>query len=208
MNFFPRFLLPVLILNLFSGSGQSREDGEIQSWKLKLGISWLLIVPHCDRLVFQQFLDTMAEEAPHRKSKKFYLVLDNASWHKVKSLEWHHITPLFLPPYSPDLNPIERVWQHFQSHYLAGFITNKLAELDSKVEESIRALLEQPETLRSLCNTHSQSAKTFLANALLRQRSRRGNAMNHISRSSKRQQRPQSHSSPKKKFLEKRASSP
>ena len=37
------------------------------------------------------------------------MVLDNASWHKIKSLQWHHFEPLFLPPYSPDLNPIERL---------------------------------------------------------------------------------------------------
>lgn len=115
-----------------------------------------LIVPYCDRLVFQQFLDTMAEEVPRRKNKKVYLVLDNASWHKVKSLNWHHITPLYLPPYSPDLNPIERLWQHLKSHYLAGFITNEHEVLDAKVEESIRALLEKPENLRSVCRTHSE----------------------------------------------------
>lgn len=115
-----------------------------------------LIVPYCDRLVFQQFLDTMAAEVAERKGKKVYLVLDNASWHKVKSLNWHHITPLYLPPYSPDLNPIERLWQHLKSHYLAGFITNEHEVLDSKVEESIRFLLEKPETLRSVCRTHSE----------------------------------------------------
>lgn len=115
-----------------------------------------LIVPYCDRFVFQQFLDTMAEEVPRRKGKKVYLVLDNASWHKVKSLDWHHITPLYLPPYSPDLNPIERLWQHLKSHYLAGFITNDHEALDAKVEESIRALLGMPETLRSVCKIHSE----------------------------------------------------
>jgi len=115
-----------------------------------------LIVPYCDRFVFQQFLDTMAEEVPCRKGKKVYLVLDNASWHKVKSLDWHHITPIYLPPYSPDLNPIERLWQHLKSHYLAGFITNEHAALDAKVEESIRTLLGKPETLRSVCKTHSE----------------------------------------------------
>jgi hypothetical protein len=115
-----------------------------------------LIVPYCGRLVFQQFLDTMAEEVPLRKGKTVYLVLDNASWHKVRSLHWHHINPLYLPPYSPDLNPIERLWQHLKSHYLAGFVTNDYEALDAMVEKSIRNLLEKPETLRSVCNTHSQ----------------------------------------------------
>ena len=115
-----------------------------------------LIVPYCDRHVFQHFLDTLAEEAPRQRGKRDYLVLDNASWHKVKSLNWHHFEPLFLPPYSPDFNPIERLWQHVKSHYLAGFITDDHDQLDARLERSIRSLLNSPQTLRSVCNTHSE----------------------------------------------------
>ena len=114
-----------------------------------------LIVPHNDREVFQAFLDTMAEEVPDR-GKDIWLVLDNASWHHAKSLNWHHIQPLFLPPYSPDLNPIERLWQHLKSNYLAGFITKYTAELSDKLESSIRDLLKQPDKLQSVCQTHSE----------------------------------------------------
>lgn len=113
-----------------------------------------LIVSHNDREVFQVFLDTMAKEVPDR-GKPIYLVVDNASWHHAKSLNWHHIRPLFLPPYSPDLNPIERLWQHLKSHYLAGFITQFSEQLADKLEESICDLLKRPAQLRSVCRTHS-----------------------------------------------------
>jgi len=36
--------------------------------------------------------------------------MDNASWHKRKTTNWHNWQPMYLPPYSPDLNPIERIW--------------------------------------------------------------------------------------------------
>lgn len=114
-----------------------------------------LIVPHNDTLVFQAFLDTMALEVP-ANGKNIWLVLDNASWHKSKSLNWHHIKPLFLPPYSPDFNPIERFWQHLKSHYMAGFITKSGEELTDKIELSIRALLGTPETIQSVCNIHNE----------------------------------------------------
>ncbi|WP_408004365.1 transposase [Prosthecobacter dejongeii] len=45
------------------------------------------------------------------------LVLDNATWHKVKSLRWHHFEVLFLPPYSPDLNPIKRLWLRLKADF-------------------------------------------------------------------------------------------
>lgn len=114
-----------------------------------------LIVPHSDTEVFQTFLDTMAKEVPE-DGKEVWLVLDNASWHKSKSLNWHHIKVKFLPAYSPDFNPIERLWQHLKGHYLAGFVTRYGAELNEKIFQSIRALLKSPETLKSVCNPFSQ----------------------------------------------------
>ena len=45
--------------------------------------------------------------------------IDNASWHKTKKVkeycEENNITLLFLPPYSPEYNPIERVWGYLKS---------------------------------------------------------------------------------------------
>ena len=114
-----------------------------------------LIVPHSDTETFQAFLDTMAKEVPEGQ-KEVCLVLDNASWHKSKSLCWHHIKPKFLPPYSPDFNPIERLWQHLKSNYLAGFITRHGEELHEKVYDSIRDLLNKTETIKSVCNPYSQ----------------------------------------------------
>lgn len=115
-----------------------------------------LIVPHNDTEIFQAFLDTMAKEVPQENGKRVILVLDNASWHKSKSLDWHHIEAKFLPPYSPDFNPIERLWQHLKSHYLAGFLTKRGTELSDKIYESIQELLKKPETLRSVCKTHTE----------------------------------------------------
>lgn len=115
-----------------------------------------LIVPHCDTEVFQAFLDTMATEVAKTKGRRVVLVLDNASWHKTKSLNWHHIEPVYLPAYSPDFNPIERLWQHLKSHYLAGYLTKSGQELSNKIYDSIRSLLDKPETIRSVCRTHSE----------------------------------------------------
>lgn len=114
-----------------------------------------LIVPHNDTEVFQAFIDTMALEVPVERGKRVVLILDNASWHKSKSLTWHHIEPKFLPAYSPDFNPIERLWQHLKGQYLAGFLTKHGEELSDKLFESIRDLLGKPETIMSVCNTHS-----------------------------------------------------
>ena len=51
--------------------------------------------------------------------KPIAYLIDNASWHKTKKVleycEENNITLLFLPPYSPEFNPIERVWSFLKS---------------------------------------------------------------------------------------------
>ena len=76
--------------------------------------------------------------------------------HRFHFGDWHHIKPLYLPPYSPDFNPIERLWQHLKSHYLAGLLTKRGEELADKLEASIRDLLGQPKKLQSICRPHSE----------------------------------------------------
>jgi len=64
---------------------------------------------------FQRFLQLLLIHRP--RGKRLTLVLDNAKYHHARALQpWLHqhrkrLTLLFLPPYSPELNPIERVWK-------------------------------------------------------------------------------------------------
>ena len=62
------------------------------------------------------------------------IVLDNATFHRKKALkklvEFAGCSVLFLPPYSPDLNPIENVWANlktFLKRHLRNFLSLSLA---------------------------------------------------------------------------------
>jgi transposase len=63
---------------------------------------------------FQDFLDGFADrfsESPN------VLVLDNGQFHKAKKLTIpEHVRLVFLPPHSPELNPVERFWQDLKDH--------------------------------------------------------------------------------------------
>ena len=78
---------------------------------------------------------------------KIYLILDNARWHKARVLKdfffqnQQCLTRIFLPPYSPELNPIERVWRitrrrithnrYFESvEFLESSLTSYFSKLD------------------------------------------------------------------------------
>jgi transposase len=62
---------------------------------------------------FQHFL----EKALAETKGKLIILLDNARWHKSKRIQaffldhLDRLEPLYLPPYSPQCNPVERVWR-------------------------------------------------------------------------------------------------
>lgn len=63
------------------------------------------------------------------------LILDNGRFHHAKSLEIpENIVLLFLPPYSPELNPIERFWQDLKAKVFAQTYKT-LEDMQAKVTE-------------------------------------------------------------------------
>ena len=80
------------------------------------------------------------------------LVLDQAGWHVSKTLKVpDNITLLHLPPYSPELNGIERLWAYLKSHYLSNRI---FADQDALWEACVQAWNHlDPKRLASICHT-------------------------------------------------------
>jgi transposase len=103
----------------------------------------------CNTAVFQAFLNELAEACPERGGRRDIIVLDNASWHKSQALEWHHFEPLFLPPYSPDFNPIERLWLRMKADHFADFYTRDPQALENRVMEALLSLIADPEKVAS-----------------------------------------------------------
>jgi transposase len=71
----------------------------------------------CDRSTFVGWLEYLLKGLPKDKSgqhQKYLLILDNASIHKGKEIDelaiQYNARLMYLPAYSPDLNPIEKAW--------------------------------------------------------------------------------------------------
>ena len=110
-----------------------------------------MAVPYTDATVFQLFLDALASRTKN-SDKKILLILDNASWHHASSLNWHHIEPKYLPAYSPDLNPIERLWLELKSKFFTNWYTRDPNKLLQRVCEGLKSLIEQPARIASICS--------------------------------------------------------
>jgi hypothetical protein len=77
-----------------------------------------LILPDANGAGMQVFLDAFAETIAD--DEHVAPVLDGAGWHGSKALRVpSNITLVPLPPYSPELNPVERVWLYLKERFLS-----------------------------------------------------------------------------------------
>ena len=107
-----------------------------------------LVFDRMEKQRFQCFIDEMAKLTKNRKT---ILVIDNASWHKA-DLDWHHIQPLFLPTYSPDMNPIERLWRVMKDRYFNNWYTDNYESLEDRVCSSLLEMMNKETEVASICN--------------------------------------------------------
>lgn len=109
------------------------------------GQSFFLELPELDADCFQVFLTQFA--ARYADSVNV-LVLDNGAFHTARRLRIPaNVVLLPLPPYSPELNPIERVWRDLKDH-LAGTLFERLHSLKGHAAQILKSYT--PATIRSL----------------------------------------------------------
>jgi transposase len=114
------------------------------------GASSALIAPSVDTDWMNQHLAILSGEAG--PGVHVILVLDGAGWHVAKRLGVpDNITLLRLPPYSPELNPVERVWAYLRSHYLSNRAYKNYNELFEHASAAWRKL--DADRLASLTTT-------------------------------------------------------
>jgi transposase len=73
------------------------------------GERFFLELPYLNSAMFQLFIDAFA----HAFSDSLHiLLLDNSGAHTARGIQWpENVRCVWLPPYCPELNPIERVWR-------------------------------------------------------------------------------------------------
>jgi len=78
----------------------------------KTGESHFLVLPRCDTACMNYFLQSLSDQF---SNSMILLVVDGASWHKSKSLIIpQNIRLFFLPPATPEMNPIEQIWKEIR----------------------------------------------------------------------------------------------
>lgn len=75
-------------------------------------------MPHANTQAMQKHLEEIS--ASIATNAHGVIIMDGAGWHKSATLNIpENLSILFLPPYSPELNPTENIWQYLRQTYLS-----------------------------------------------------------------------------------------
>jgi putative transposase len=79
------------------------------------------------------------------------LVLDGAGWHGSEELNVpDNITTITLPPYSPELNPAENIWEFFRKNKLSNRIYETYEDIVDACCDAWNAFMATPESIATL----------------------------------------------------------
>src|SRR5699024_8943293 len=110
------------------------------------GDMFCLELPNCNSDLFQVYMNQMSL---HRPFEFKIIVLDNGAFHKAKSLQIpENIALIFLPPYSPELNPAEQMWQKYKRSF-TNRLFESLEEVSGFISDAIKGT--KAETIISTC---------------------------------------------------------
>jgi transposase len=114
----------------------------------KNGENSSLFAPNVNTDCMNIFLKQMSQYLGTREA---FLVMDCASWHKSKNLKvLKNIEIIYLPPYSPELNPVERLWLYIKQNILRNKIYDTITLLEYALCKFITSLAHS--TITQLCN--------------------------------------------------------
>jgi transposase len=110
-----------------------------------------LVMTRLDTAAMNLFLAELAQAvAPGAHG---IVLMDKAGWHTAGDLIVpENLSLVFLPPYSPELNPIERLWLHLRDNRLSHCVFQTTGEIVDTCCEAWNWLLGQTGRIRSLCS--------------------------------------------------------
>ena len=114
------------------------------------GQSCGLLAPHLDTAVVNLFLQQLSQQIDPDVSA--VLRWDQAGFHLSRALVVpHHIRLLPLPPYSPELNPVENLWHYLKSHYWSNRCYDSYEALLDAAQHAWQQVCLCPDKIQRLC---------------------------------------------------------
>jgi transposase len=114
----------------------------------KDGTCVYLIMPTSDTACFQAFLDALSRKFARQD---ILLVVDGAPNHRSGELNVpDNITLLFLPPYAPELNPKENLWEEIREKIFKNYALKSMDAVHQKLKEAVLYIQHNPQIVKSI----------------------------------------------------------
>ena len=114
----------------------------------KDGTCVYLIMPTSNTACFQIFLNVLSRKFARQD---ILLVLDGAPNHRGSDLAVpDNISLLFLPPYSPELNPKENIWDEIREKIFKNYALKSIDAVRDKLQKAILYIERNPEIVKSI----------------------------------------------------------
>jgi len=109
-----------------------------------------LVSQRLDAGVVQTFLGQLSATIP--AGVHVALVWDGAGWHTAKRVVAPpNVTLVPLPAYSPELNPVERLWHYLREHHWSNRVYPNVDALEEAAVAGWRAACLSPDVIRNVC---------------------------------------------------------
>jgi transposase len=109
-----------------------------------------LISPILSTEMMEKHLQQISDATP--TGRYALVVMDRASWHSINfNSRFKNLSIIHLPPYSPELNPIEQVWASLRANDLANFAYTNYEHIVDQVSRAWNNFRHQVEYVKSLC---------------------------------------------------------
>jgi transposase len=131
-------------------TGQRSSVNMISAVSARGALRFMLTKGKVNGSVFVEFLKRLM----HNAAKPIFLILDGGSYHRSRPVKEYvaglggKLQLFFLPPYSPELNPDEQVWNYVKHHGVAKAALRSGNELKHFVMARLRSLQKMPWTIR------------------------------------------------------------
>ena len=112
------------------------------------GVMDSLILPWVNAHTMSMFLSTVSQRHP---DEYIVMVMDQAGWHIAQELEVpKNMRLVLLPPYSPEINPAEHIWDALREDCIGNTVFASLDAADKALSKGLRSLESDPERMQSL----------------------------------------------------------
>ena len=109
-----------------------------------------LVLPHANTDMMNIFLEHVS-----KTFSKYFIVMqvDQAGWHQAKALVIpENIRLIAQPPYSPEVNPVEHIWDDIREKYFHNRVFPSLDVLTDILCRALNALADNPQRVKSMTN--------------------------------------------------------